>query len=118
VDKVRIDRWLSVSRIFQSRTQATRACDEGRIRVNGASVKASHAVKVGDEISGTAPRGTIVVDVKKLGDKRLSPPLARELYDDRSPPPPPRDDLLFGRERGRGRPTKREGRAVQRLRGR
>lgn len=117
MDTVRIDKWLSASRIFQSRTQATRACDAGHVRVNGAAVKASHAVKVGDEISGTAPRGIVVVDVKKLGDKRLSPPLARELYDDRSPPPPPRDEILLGRERGAGRPTKREGRAVQRLRG-
>jgi ribosome-associated heat shock protein Hsp15 len=118
VDTVRIDRWLCASRLFQSRTQATRACDEGRVRVNGATVKASHVVRIGDEISGVAPRGPIVVDVKKLGDKRLSPPLARELYDDRSPPPPPRDDLLLGREPGAGRPTKRERREVERFRGR
>jgi ribosome-associated heat shock protein Hsp15 len=118
VDTVRIDRWLSASRIFQSRTQATRACEEGRVRVNGTAVKASHSVRIGDEISGTAPRGEIVVDVKKLGDKRLSPPLARELYDDRSPPPQPRDDFLLGREPGTGRPTKRERRDVERFRGR
>jgi ribosome-associated heat shock protein Hsp15 len=86
--------------------------------VNGATVKASHSIKIGDEISGTAPRGPIVVDVTKLGDKRLSPPLARELYHDRSPPPPTRDDLLLGREAGAGRPTKRERRDVERFRGR
>jgi ribosome-associated heat shock protein Hsp15 len=118
VNTVRIDRWLSASRLFQSRTQATRACDEGRVRVNGATVKASHVVRIGDEISGVAPRGPIVVDVKKLGDKRLSPPLARELYEDRSPPPPPRDELFLGRDRGTGRPTKRDRRDVERFRGR
>jgi ribosome-associated heat shock protein Hsp15 len=118
VDSVRIDRWLSAARIFPSRTQATRACEEGHLRVNGASIKASHPVKVGDEVSGNAPRGVIVLDVKKLGEKRLSAPLARELYDDRSPPPPPRDELMPRREMGAGRPTKRERRDVERFRGR
>ncbi len=118
MDSVRIDKWLSATRLFQSRTQATRACDAGHVRVNGSGAKASHAIKVGDEISAAAPRGLIVVDVKNLADKRLAAPLARELYDDRSPPPPPRDELFPGRERGAGRPTKREGRAVQRFRGR
>jgi ribosome-associated heat shock protein Hsp15 len=55
--------------------------------------------------------------VQKLGEKRLSPPLARELYLDRSPPRPP-DDLFLARVRGAGRPTKRERRAVERVRGR
>jgi len=118
VDSVRIDRWLSAARIFPSRTQATRACEDGHVRVNGAPSKASHPVKVGDEVSGSAPRGEIVLDVKKLGEKRLSPPLARELYDDRSPPPPPRDELMPSREMGAGRPTKRERRDVERYRGR
>jgi ribosome-associated heat shock protein Hsp15 len=118
VNSVRIDRWLCAARIFKSRTQATLACAEGRVRVNGASVKASHLVKVGDEIRGDAPRGAVVLDVKKISDKRLSSALARELYDDRSPPPPPRDELFPMREAGMGRPTKLERRAVRRVRGR
>jgi len=118
VDSVRIDRWLCAARIFKSRTQATAACVAGCVRVNGAVVKASHMVKVTDEIGAEAPRGAVIVDVKVLSDKRLAPARARELYHDRSPPPPPRDELFPAREAGAGRPTKRDRRAVQRLRGR
>jgi ribosome-associated heat shock protein Hsp15 len=118
VDSVRIDRWLCAARIFKSRTQATAACTDGMVRVNGVVVKASHLVKVADEIGAEAPRGTVVLDVKVLSDRRLSAALARELYHDRSPPPPPRDELFPRREAGAGRPTKRDRRAVQRVRGR
>ena len=118
MESVRVDRWLSAARIFKSRSQAASACTEGHVRVNGAIAKASHAVKVDDEIATEAPRGTVIVDVKALSDKRLSAPLARALYADRSPPPPPRDELFPAREAGAGRPTKRERRAVQKFRGR
>jgi ribosome-associated heat shock protein Hsp15 len=118
LESVRIDRWLCAARIFKSRTQASDACSEGLVKVNGVVVKASHLVKIADEIGAEAPRGTVVLDVKVLSDKRLSPALARELYADRSPPPPPRDELFPAREAGAGRPTKRDRRAVRRVRGR
>jgi ribosome-associated heat shock protein Hsp15 len=118
VESLRVDRWLCAARLFKSRTQAASACAEGSVRVNGAVAKASYLVKVDDEVAAEAPRGTIVVDVKGLADKRLSAALARELYNDRSPPPPPKDELFPIREAGAGRPTKRERRAVARVRGR
>jgi ribosome-associated heat shock protein Hsp15 len=118
MESVRIDRWLCAARIFKSRSQAASACAEGSVRVNGVAVKASHLVKIADEIGAHAPRGIVVLDVKALSDKRLSPALARELYLDRSPPPPPRDELFPAREMGAGRPTKRDRRAVARVRGR
>ena len=97
---------------------ASAACADGVVRVNGAVVKASHLVRVADEIGAEAPRGIVVLDVKALSDKRLSPALARELYHDRSPPPPPKDELFPMRDSGAGRPTKRDRRAVRRVRGR
>ncbi len=118
MESVRVDRWLSAARLFPSRSQATTACSDGQVRVNGNVAKASHPVKVGDEIEAEAPRGTVVLDVKLLAEKRLSPALARELYHDRSPPPPPREELFPRREMGAGRPTKRDRRDVQRVRGR
>ncbi len=118
MEYVRLDRWLSAARIYKSRTQATAACDEGDVRVNGAPAKPSHALKVGDEVSADAPRGAVVLDVAALSDRRLSPVLARELYIDRSPPPPPAREVFPLRERGAGRPTKVERRAVERFRGR
>jgi len=96
-ESVRVDRWLCAARIFASRSQANAACDGGKISINGTKVKASHAVRVGDEVSGRAPRGNIVLDVLVLAEKRLSPTMARELYRDRSPPPLPRDEPFWPR---------------------
>lgn len=118
MESVRLDRWLSAARIFKSRTQATAACDEGDVRVNGLQAKPSLALKVGDEVSAEAPRGLVVLDVRALEGRRLSAALARELYVDRSPPPPPKGEVFPLRERGAGRPTKVERRAVERFRGR
>ncbi len=117
VDTVRIDQWLCASRMFKSRTQAAHACDAGDVRVNGGLVRPSGLVRVGDEIRAKAPRGDIVLGVKSLATKRLSPPLARELYDDRTPPPPPETPAFAERDRGAGRPTKRERREMLWVRG-
>jgi ribosome-associated heat shock protein Hsp15 len=116
METVRLDQFLCASRIFKSRTQAARACDEGHVRVNGEPARPARPVRIGDEIRARAPRGDVVLDILKLADKRLSPPLARELYTDRSPPPPPYDPLA-ARDRGAGRPTKQQRRALLKLRG-
>lgn len=87
------------------------------MKLNGVTVKASHLVREGDEIRATAPRGPTVVKILGLAEKRLPPPLARALYEDHSPPPPPREEFaLPRRERGAGRPTKADRRAMDRLR--
>jgi ribosome-associated heat shock protein Hsp15 len=114
---VRIDKWLCAARIYKSRTAAQEACTAGHVSVNGLAARSSHAVVVGDEISARAPRGDLVLEVAALGDKRLSPPKARELYVDHSPPPPPREERVAPRGRGAGRPTKADRRATDRLRG-
>jgi len=112
---VRVDRWLCAARIYQSRTLAREACVAGHVRVNGTSVKPSASVRVGDEIRSHPPRGPVVLVVMDLEEKRQSPARARELYEDRSPPaPPPEDRVLHPRRKGR--PTKAERRAVDRLR--
>jgi ribosome-associated heat shock protein Hsp15 len=116
MDSIRLDRWLCAARIFKSRTQAHDACEEGLIEVNGGEARASRAVRVGDEVQARAPRGFLVLRVLKLADKRLGAELARELYEDHSPPPPPREEPVFARDRGAGRPTKAERRAIDRLR--
>ena len=116
MDSVRIDRWLSAARIYASRSQATDACAAGHVTLNGAIVRASHVVRIGDELSAHAPRGFVLLKILKLADKRLGPPLARELYEDHSPPPPPREERFPMRERGAGRPTKQERRRMERVR--
>lgn len=116
MDSTRIDRWLCAARIFKSRTLAHDACEGGLVEVNGGAARASRAVRVGDEVTARAPRGLVVLKVTKLADKRLGAELARELYEDHSPPPPPREEPIFVRDRGAGRPTKADRRALERMR--
>jgi ribosome-associated heat shock protein Hsp15 len=117
-DQIRIDRWLTATRIFKSRTLAQQACDAGHVRINDVQVRPSSLVKIGDEVRAFAPRGTVVLLVKGMADKRLSAALAQLLYEDHSPPPPPKEERLAVRDRGTGRPTKADRRALSRLRGR
>jgi len=117
-EQTRIDRWLTATRVFKSRSLAQAACEAGHVRINDLQVRPSHLVKIGDEVRAFAPRGTVVFVVKGLAEKRLSAALAQLLYDDHSPPPPPKEERVAVRERGAGRPTKADRRAITRLRGR
>jgi ribosome-associated heat shock protein Hsp15 len=117
MSSVRIDRWLCAARIYKSRTLAHKACDVGEVKINGAKVRASHVLRVGDEVRAEAPRGTVILRVLALAERRQSPPQAKELYEDHSPPPPPRDERFGERAIGSGRPTKLERRAFERMRG-
>jgi ribosome-associated heat shock protein Hsp15 len=116
-EPVRIDQYLTATRIYKSRTVAREACDAGHVKLNGVTVKPSHLVVMGDEVRCVAPRGAVVIKVLGLAAKRLSAALARALYEDHSPPPPPREERMPQRDRGAGRPTKAERRAMERLRG-
>jgi len=115
----RIDRWLTAARLYKTRGQAQTACTGGLVHVNGQAVKPSHLVKCGDEVRAEAPRGPVVLIVRQVAEKRLSATLARELYEDRSPPPPPPAERIgiAVRDRGAGRPTKADRRALDRLKG-
>lgn len=116
---VRVDSWIWSVRLAKSRSQAADACRGGHVKVNNESVKPSHLVRVGDEVRVRQDQRERVVVVSKLITKRVSAPAAAECYVDNSPPPPPRE--LFApvavRDRGAGRPTKRERRDIERLRG-
>lgn len=113
---VRIDRWLCATRLYKTRSLCQKACSGGLVKLNGESVRASHPVRPGDEVRAEAPRGLVIWRVVGLAEKRLSASLAAELYQDHSPPPPPREERVAPRERGTGRPTKNERRALERWR--
>jgi ribosome-associated heat shock protein Hsp15 len=119
---VRIDRWLWAARFYRSRTLATRACDGGKVDLNGRGAKAHSPVRRGDIVEFTVGDWRRRVEVLDLAEKRGPAAAARRLYDDHSPPPPAKSDWLFSppprREKGAGRPTKREGRKIRKLRGR
>ena len=117
---VRVDRWLTAARVFKSRTLATDACDGGKVDVNDEAVKPARAVRPGDVLRITLPHGRRrVLKVVALGERRGSAAVARGLYEDLTPPEPPRAPrgAPIYRPQGTGRPTKRERREVDRLRG-
>ncbi|WP_156760360.1 RNA-binding S4 domain-containing protein [Microbacterium karelineae] len=117
---VRVDVWLWAVRVYKTRSAATTAIRGGHVRVNGDPVKASYSVKIGDEVRARIQGFDRILGVRKLLLKRVGAPLAAEAFEDRTPPPPPREFFapIVTRDRGSGRPTKRERRAIDRLQGR
>jgi ribosome-associated heat shock protein Hsp15 len=115
-DSIRVDRWLCAARVYKSRTQAQTACEAGHVRINGVVVKPAALVRVGDEVAARPPRGVVVLEVLGIEAKRQSPGRARELFADHSPPSAPHDDLGWVAPRRKGRPTKSDRRALERLR--
>lgn len=87
--------------------------------VNGVAAKAATRVRVGDRVEARVAGRLRIVEVTRLVDKRVGAAVAADCYIDHSPPPPERGpEPIFARERGSGRPTKRDRRALDRLRGR
>jgi ribosome-associated heat shock protein Hsp15 len=117
---VRADVWTWAVRMYPSRSAASTACKAGHVKIDGASAKPASPVKVGDKVRVLTKGGERILVVTKLIEKRTSAPLAAECYDDLTPPPPPKEErvVVAVRERGAGRPTKRERRETERLRGR
>ena len=113
---VRLDKWLLASRLYKTRSLAQAACDGGHVSVNDTGADSDHPVRVGDVVSALTPGGRRIYAVTALGEKRGSAVAARALYEDRSPPPEPRTEPLALRDRGAGRPTKRDRRALDRIR--
>jgi len=119
-DHVRLDRWLWAARFFKTRSLASAACSAGRVKLGGSALKPARAVRPGDELEIFTPGGRRLVGVLELAQIRGPAEAARRLYDDRTPPEPPPDERhgVAERERGLGRPSKRDRRRLGRLRGR
>jgi ribosome-associated heat shock protein Hsp15 len=120
VESVRLDKWLWAARVFKTRGLAADACDGGKVDVNAQAAKPAKALRPGDVVRVTLPAGRHrVLKVALLGDRRGSAGVARTLFEDLTPPEPPRTRWAPPprREPGMGRPTKRERRQIDRLRG-
>lgn len=119
-DKVRIDKYLWAIRIYKSRTIATEACREGRVRMHGNPVKSSALITVGDEMEVLKDGFRLRYKALVLIEKRVSPELAKPCYQDLTP----EEEInkykswFIGkasperRDRGTGRPTKKERRDI------
>ncbi|MBK6621354.1 MAG: RNA-binding S4 domain-containing protein [Saprospirales bacterium] len=119
-NKVRIDKWLWAVRIYKSRTLATDACKEGKVKTGGMSAKASHMVGVGDLLEVKKNGFDFRFKVVSLLEKRVGAAIAITCYEDLTPAEEltKYKDWFVGkstgefRERGIGRPTKRERREI------
>ncbi len=116
----RIDSWLWGVRLYKTRSAAKDAVVGGHVSVNGTKVKPSYRVSPGDEVRATVGQRQRIVEVVEPIEKRVGAARAAECLVDHSPPPPERAYVAPAgtRERGAGRPTKRDRRVTDRLRGR
>lgn len=116
---VRIDSWLWAARVYKTRSLATAACRAGHVRLNGERAKAAQSVRPGDEVRARISGFDRILKVRGLAVKRGSAAVAAEFFVELTPPPPPREAVAAVpvRDRGAGRPTKRDRREMERLRG-
>lgn len=121
---LRLDKWLWYARFFKTRSLASQLCNAGKLRIAGEIItKAHHQVRPGDILSFPQGRHIRVIKVLALASRRGPASEAQALYEDLKPPdkasrlpkgtPPP----VPRRSPGSGRPTKRDRRATDRLRG-
>lgn len=118
LDSVRVDSWIWAVRLLKSRSAATDACKAGHVKINDDRAKAAQQVRPGDEVRVRTSEGDRIVVVSRLVVKRVGAPVAVLCYDDLTPPPPPKEErvVIAVRDRGAGRPTKRDRRELEKLR--
>ena len=118
--RIRIDKWLWHARFFKSRTLAAKSVGSGQVRVNRRIVtKPNHAVQPGDVLTFSLGPHIRVIEISALGERRGPASEAQRLYTDLDPPrrrdPSAENAAAGAREPGSGRPTKRDRRALDRL---
>ena len=88
VDALRLDIWLDIACLFRTRSEAQKACNSGKISVNGQSAKPNRVVRAGDEIEISRPFGRKQqIAIRGLDDHHIAKAEARKLYEDRTPAP-------------------------------
>ena len=119
---VRLDKWLQVARVYRTRTQATRACTLGKVDVNGELAKPHRHLRLDDKVEVDLVDWQRVLIVRVLKDRPVAKAEAPTLYEDLSGPRPKLDAIdraMRGpgvkREKGAGRPTKQDRRAMEKF---
>lgn len=120
MDKVRIDKWLWAARFFKTRGVALDALKGGKVELNGHKPKPSKTVSEGDTLKITQPHRKVEITVLNITDKRGSAEMAEMLYRVESEllnqkTPPAHMALAGYREKGKGRPTKRDRRKIEKF---
>lgn len=123
MEEVRVDKWLWAVRIFKTRTIASEACKKGRVMVDNVSIKPSRTIRKGDVIQVRKPPVTFSFKVLELTDKRMGAKLVPDFMENITPPD--QYEILelnkisgfVDRQRGTGRPTKKERRDLEQFTG-
>ncbi len=124
-DTLRLDKWFWYARFIKSRSLATKLCNSGKVRVNGNLIKKAHqSVTPGDVLTFSVGSNIRVIKIIKLGNRRGPAKEAQALFEDLQPIDQiaKKIDSTFApepakRERGSGRPTKIQRRAIERFMG-
>ena len=116
--KIRIDKWLWHARFFKTRSLAAKVVSGGKLRVNGQPIsKPAYMVSASDVLTFPQADNVRVIKVLAMGERRGPAPEAQQLYEDLAPPKP-REEITeqVPRFEGKGRPTKKDRRALQQTR--
>lgn len=120
-DSVRIDKYVWAIRLYKTRSDATDACNGNKVQINGSPAKPSKAVKIGDSISVRKGSALMTYKVLQLTENRLGAKLVPEFAENNTPQSEldklhaPVETFFVRRERGAGRPTKKERRDMDAL---
>ena len=123
MDEVRVDKWLWAVRVFKTRTIASDACKKGRVMIDRVAVKPSRNVRVGEIVEVRKPPITFSFKVLELADKRMGAKMVPQYMENVTPSD--QYELLelnkisgfVDRQRGTGRPTKKERRDMEQFTG-
>ena len=121
MDTLRIDKWLWTVRLYKTRAQASEACKGGKIKIDGVNAKASREVKVDEVIEIQQPNIKRIIKIIKLNKNRVGAKLVHELIEDLTPAEEfEKLEMLKQlntekRDRGIGRPTKKDRRIISKL---
>jgi ribosome-associated heat shock protein Hsp15 len=121
---LRLDKWLWAARFFKTRSLASQAVERGRVRLRGARIKPAHLTRVGDALEILVGDTPLEIIVRGLSAQRGPAPVARALYEETVASLARREQTILFRRQGlepaqalKGRPTKRQARALRRLHG-
>lgn len=124
MERLRVDKWLWAARFFKSRSLASQAVEGGKVKVNGARVKPAREIRVGDRLEITLADIQWEITVARLSDRRGPASVAQTLYQESESSRRRREAMREARryqtepaQALHGRPTKRDRRQLERLRG-
>lgn len=121
MDSVRIDKYLWAIRVFKTRTESADACNGNKVKIGGVNAKASKAVKIGDVLEIRKGAVLLTYKILQLTENRMGASLVPDFAMDLTPESEkakmhaPRETVLVSRDKGSGRPTKKERRTLDAL---